>query len=80
MGGDVNIHIDININIDIHIIINMNIENYDIYYVLFIIYSLLAIPFWLLFTIGYFPLAIPTLPIACCLQGSPRSPFHQLRP
>ena len=27
-GGDINIHIDINMNIDIHIIINMNIEYY----------------------------------------------------
>ena len=26
--GDINIHIDINMNIDIHIIINMNIDNY----------------------------------------------------
>ena len=29
-------------NIDIQIIINMNIENYIVYYPLFIIYSLLA--------------------------------------
>ena len=29
-GGDINIHIDINMNTDIHIIINMNIEHYMI--------------------------------------------------
>ena len=38
-GGDINIHIDINMNIDIHIIINMNIEDYERYYLLFIRYS-----------------------------------------
>ena len=32
--GDINIHIDININIDIHIIINMNIDNCFIPYLL----------------------------------------------
>ena len=35
-GGDINIHIDINMNIDIHIIINMNIEDYINYFGLFI--------------------------------------------
>ena len=44
--GDINIHIDINMNIDIHIIINMNIEDYKRYYLLFIRYSLLSIPYW----------------------------------
>ena len=39
--GDINIHIDINMNIDIHIIIDMNIQNY------IIIYDLLSIPYWL---------------------------------
>ena len=33
-GGDINIHIDSNMNIDIHIIINMHIENYKSYYLL----------------------------------------------
>ena len=50
--GDINIHIDINMNIDIHIIINMNIENSIIYLLSILIYSLLAIPHWL-FPIGY---------------------------
>ena len=36
--GDINIHIDINMNIYIHIIIDMNIENYIISYLLSIIY------------------------------------------
>ena len=49
--ADINIHIDINMNIDIHIIIDMNIDNYSIYYLLSIIYSPLAIPYWL-FPIG----------------------------
>ena len=35
--GDINIHIDINMNIDIHIIINMNIEHYIKYYLSFLI-------------------------------------------
>ena len=43
---NINIHIHINMNIDIHIIINMNIEDYKRYYVLFIKYSILAIPYW----------------------------------
>ena len=34
--GDINIHIDINMNIDIHIIINMNIE----YYIIYVIFSI----------------------------------------
>ena len=38
-GGDINIHVDINMNIDIHIIINMNIEYY-------IIYQLLSTPYY----------------------------------
>ena len=33
-GGDINIHIDINMKIDIHIIVNMNIENSIDYYTL----------------------------------------------
>ena len=34
-GGDINIHIDINMNIDIHVIINKNIEYYiDLYTIL----------------------------------------------
>jgi len=41
--GDINIHININMNIDIHVIINMNIEDYKRYYLLFIRYSLLGI-------------------------------------
>ena len=36
--GDINIHIDINMNIDIHSIMNMNIEDYIRYYLLFIKY------------------------------------------
>ena len=43
---NITIHIDINMNIDIHIIINMNIEDYKRYYLLFIRYSLLGIPYW----------------------------------
>ena len=43
--GDINIHIDINMNIDIHIIINMNIEDYKRYYLLCVRYSLLGIPY-----------------------------------
>ena len=43
---NINIHIDM--NIDIHIIMNMNIEYYISYYLLSIIYSLLAIPYWIL--------------------------------
>ena len=39
------IHIDINTNIDIHIIINFNIEAYIMYYLSFIRYSLLGIPY-----------------------------------
>ena len=42
--GDINIHIDINVNIDNHIIINMNIEDYERYYLLLMRYSLLAGP------------------------------------
>ena len=55
-GGDINIHIDINMIkvIDIHIIIDMNIQNYMIYWLSFIVHSLLAIPCWL-FPIGYSP-------------------------
>ena len=34
--GDINIHIDINMNIDIHIIFNMNIEYYIDHYTLLI--------------------------------------------
>ena len=33
-GGDISIHIDINMNIEIYIIINMNVEDYIRYYVL----------------------------------------------
>ena len=55
--GDINIHIDINMNVDIQIIIDMNIENYNIHYLLSITYYLLSIPYWL-FPIGYFLLAI----------------------
>ena len=43
--GDIDVHIDINMNIDIHIITNMNIEDYKRYYVAFIIYYLLGIPY-----------------------------------
>ena len=32
--GDINSHIDINMNIDVHIIINMNIEYHIDYYLL----------------------------------------------
>ena len=45
--GGINIHIDISMSIDIHIIINMNIEDYMSYYLISIIYSPLAIPYWL---------------------------------
>ena len=45
--GDINIHIDINMNVDIHIIMNMNIEYYIKYNLLFIRHSLLAIPYWI---------------------------------
>jgi len=51
--GDINIHIDINMNIHIHIIINMNIEILK-----GIIYYLLGFPYWA-FPIGYSLLAIP---------------------
>ena len=39
-------------NLDIHIIISMNAEDYSRYYLLFIRYSLLGIPYWV-FPIGY---------------------------
>ena len=42
--GDINIHIDSNMNIHIHIMIHMNIENYISYYLLSIIYYL--VPYW----------------------------------
>ena len=58
---NINIHIDINMNIDIHIIINMNIEDYKRYFLLFIRYSLLGIPYWV-FPIGYSLLGILPLP------------------
>ena len=32
--GDINSHIDVNMNIDIHIITNMNVEDYKRYYIL----------------------------------------------
>ena len=51
-------HINNDMNINIHIIINMNIEDYKRYYLLFIRYSLLGIPYWV-FPIGYSLLAIP---------------------
>ena len=43
--GDINIHIDMNMNIGIHMIINMNIEDYMRYHLSFIRYSLLGIPY-----------------------------------
>ena len=52
-----------------YIIINMNIEDYNRYYLLFIRYSILAIPYWL-FPIGYSLLGIPyCLLIAYCREG-----------
>ena len=36
-GHDSNIHVDINIHFDIQIIINVNLQNYNIYYLLSII-------------------------------------------
>ena len=60
MNVDINIHIDINMDIDIHIIVNMNIKYYISIYLLSIIYSLLAIPYWL------FPIALPYGLFLCC--------------
>ena len=56
--GDINIHIDINMNIDIHIIINTNVEDYKKYHLLFIKYSLLGIPYWVVFYDAHLTVAL----------------------